>query len=134
MRLVIAALLAIQMPTACIGQSDKRLVLTLSEGNRVLDSLKSRADWERSYRVLYSQYLLAKDHANDLDSTSVTANAHCDSVVRQGFARERELITDNTALTREVNEAKQKGKNANVERWCWRIVGALVLILGATSK
>lgn len=116
----------------CAAQSgiylDNRL------GNRVLDSLKSRADWEKSYRVLYSQYLLAKDHANDLDSTSVTANAHCDSVVRQGFARERELITDNTALTREVNEAKQKGKNANVERWCWRIVGALVLILGATSK
>lgn len=102
--------------------------------NRVLDSLKSRAEWEKSYRILYTQYVLAKNHAQDLDSTSVTANSHCDSIVKAGYGRERELITDNTALTRQVQEEKDSGRAAKTERWGWRIAAAVALALAILSK
>lgn len=107
--------------------------MTVREGNIVLDSLKSRADWERSYRTLYSQYLLAKDHVDDLDSTVVTVNAHCDSVVKNGFRRENELIAENTGLRRELVEEKSAGKASKVEKWTWRIVAVLLGIAAITK-
>jgi hypothetical protein len=103
-------------------------------GNRILDSLKSRAEWEESYRILFTQYMLAKGHAQDLDSTTVTANAHCDSIVKAGYTREKELITDNTALTRQVEEEKNSGKAAKIERWGWRIGAAIAVALAILSK
>lgn len=116
----------------CAGQSG--IFLDNKLGNRVLDSLKSRAEWEKSYRLLYSQYLLAKSHVDDLDSTSVTVNAHCDSLVKNGFRRENELITENTGLRQELVDEKAAGSASKFEKWAWRGLAALALVLTVTSK
>lgn len=110
------------------------MILDNRLANRVLDSLQSRAEWEKSYRVLYTQYLLCRGHVNDVDSSAVTANAHCDSLVRNGYAREKELITDNAALTRQLNEEKSAGASAKTERWIWRAVAAAVVTLAILSQ
>lgn len=127
--------MALLMVVSGIGiQALGQIVFTIEHGNRILDSLESRAEWERSYRVLYTQYLLAKEHGQDLDSTFVTANSHCDSLVKNGYARERELITENTSLTQQVQEAKDSGRAAKVERWGWRIAAAAALTLAILSR
>lgn len=116
----------------CAGQSG--IFLDNKLGNRVLDSLKSRAEWEKSYRLLYTQYLLAKNHVDDLDSTSVTVNAHCDSLVKNGLRRENELITENTGLRTELTDERNRGRDAKTERWVWRILAGVALVLTVTSK
>ena len=108
----------------CAGQSG--IFLDNKLGNRVLDSLKSRAEWEKSYRLLYTQYLL--------DSTSVTVNAHCDSLVKNGLRRENELITENTGLRTELTDERNRGRDAKTERWVWRILAGVALVLTVTSK
>jgi len=135
MRCIIVALLVSWTTTYCTAQSKPNSVCFDNvTGNRILDSLKSRAEWEKSYRILFTQYMLVKDHANDLDSTAVTVNAHCDSLVKQGYGRERELITDNTALTRQVQEERDSCKGAKTERWLWRIGAAVAIALTILSQ
>ena len=94
----LALLLIIATQTHCIGQSGKKLVLSLAEGNRVLDSLKAREDWFNQNKIWQEQYELAQAYIADLDSTVRANNHDCDSTKNADLAEQKVLIQENDDL------------------------------------
>ena len=72
------AICAISSLTTAFAQPSS-VSFTNAEANHILDSLKSRGDWLRAYQIRHSQYIMAREHIADLDSTIRNNNQQCDS-------------------------------------------------------
>jgi hypothetical protein len=74
------------------------LSFTVQEGNDLLDSLRSRADWERAFQVRSAQLILEQVRHERTEALRRQDSLRCDSVFWVGQDEQKALIFENDEL------------------------------------
>lgn len=109
---VVLLLLMISWTAPAQPRSEKLVWFTLSETNRLIDSLRARGDWMQLYAIQSARVDNCRDEIRryvSLDSLSRMQLAKADSVVRNGFSKERTLLNQNALLEKRGRERKWWG-------------------------
>lgn len=84
------------MLTRSAGQS--YVNFTNTEANDILDSLRSRADWERAFTIRSGQLILEQSRHRDTEALRRQDSLRCDSIFWAGQDEQKTLIQENDDL------------------------------------